>query len=121
MQCQGHRGNGEPFTAEVWFSTYKEGSRPKLAAIIADVTEETPPADPNSSHPESEERAALTDRELDVLRCLVQGLANRAIATRMEASESAVKHALHLIFTKTKVHTRGQLVRVALERYRDLL
>jgi PAS domain-containing protein len=22
MQCQGHRGNGETFTADVWFSTY---------------------------------------------------------------------------------------------------
>ena len=42
MQCQGHRGNGETFTADVWFSTYKEGSSPKLAAIIADVSEEAP-------------------------------------------------------------------------------
>ena len=41
MQCTGHRGNGESFTADVWFSTYKEGRRPKLAAIIADVTEES--------------------------------------------------------------------------------
>lgn len=40
MQCRGHRGNGESFLAEVWFSSYKEGTRPKLAAIIADVTEE---------------------------------------------------------------------------------
>jgi PAS domain S-box-containing protein len=30
MQCQGHRGNGESFTADVWFSTYKEGPTPKL-------------------------------------------------------------------------------------------
>ena len=41
MQCLGHRGNGETFTADVWFSTYKEGPAPKLAAIIADVTEES--------------------------------------------------------------------------------
>src|ERR1019366_2803627 len=40
MQCRGHRGNGESFTAEVWFSTYKEGPAPKLAAIIADAGEE---------------------------------------------------------------------------------
>ena len=26
MQCRGHRGNGESFLAEVWFSTYKEGT-----------------------------------------------------------------------------------------------
>src|SRR5271170_2622171 len=40
MQCRGHRGTGEAFTADVWFSTYKEGPSPKLAAIIADVSEE---------------------------------------------------------------------------------
>src|SRR5271170_5060031 len=40
MQCRGHRGNGETFTADVWFSTYTEGQAPKLAAIIADVTED---------------------------------------------------------------------------------
>jgi len=44
MQCQGHRGDGETFTADVWFSTYKQGLSPKLAAIIADVTEEAPAA-----------------------------------------------------------------------------
>ena len=38
-QCLGHRGNGESFLADVWFSSYKEGTTPK-AAIIADVTEE---------------------------------------------------------------------------------
>ena len=49
MQCQVHRGNGETFVAEVWFSTYREKGTPKLAAIIADVTEEQPasiPSDP---------------------------------------------------------------------------
>jgi PAS domain-containing protein len=25
MQCRGHRGNGETFLADVWFSTYKDG------------------------------------------------------------------------------------------------
>src|SRR5215469_5069323 len=30
LQCLGHRGNGESFAASVWFSTYKEGSTPKL-------------------------------------------------------------------------------------------
>ena len=45
MQCRGHRGNGETFLADVWFSSYKDGANPKLAAIIADVSEEqTTPA-----------------------------------------------------------------------------
>ncbi len=41
MQCQGRRDNGESFRADVWFSTYKEGRHPKLAAIIADLGVET--------------------------------------------------------------------------------
>jgi two-component system, NarL family, nitrate/nitrite response regulator NarL len=58
---------------------------------------------------------------LEVLRLLVQGLANKEIASRMEISESAVKNTLQQLFGKTEVRTRSQLVRVALERYRDLL
>jgi len=122
MQCRGHRGNGETFLADVWFSTYKDGANPKLAAIIADVTEEqAPPSDTHASALNHQERAALNNRELDALRLVVQGLANKEIASRMEISESAVKNTLQQLFAKTEVRTRGQLVRVALERYRDLL
>lgn len=118
MQCQAHRDNGESFTADVWFSTYKEGPNPKLAAIIADVSEET-----SNSHSLSltEERAQLNGRETDVLRFIVQGLANKEIAARMDISESTVKNTLQQLFAKTDVRTRAQLVRVALELYRDLL
>jgi two-component system, LuxR family, sensor kinase FixL len=119
MQCKGHRGNGESFTADVWFSTYKEGQAGKLAAIIADVSDEAEPSDDGGhDHPE---RVSLSDRETEVLRCLVQGMANKEIAGRMEISESAVKNTLQQLFAKTNVRTRSQLVRVALEQYRDLL
>jgi PAS domain S-box-containing protein len=125
MQCRGHRGNGETFLADVWFSSYKDGAKPKLAAIIADVSEEQshPPAisSSNSVATDQQEGAALSNRELDALRLVVQGLANKEIASRMEISESAVKNTLQQLFAKTEVRTRGQLVRVALERYRDLL
>jgi len=121
MQCRVHRGNGESFTADVWFSTYKEGSTHKLAAIVADVTEEAEVAGAGLSSAQLQERAQLSSRELDVLRFLVQGLANKEIATRMEISESTVKNTLQQLFAKTGVRTRAQLVRVALERYRDLL
>jgi len=120
MQCRGRRGNGEPFLAEIWFSTYKEGVTPKLAAIIADVSEEQTAA---SSAPGSleQERPALSERELEVLKLVVQGLANKEIAARMNISESVVKNTLQQLFGKTEVRTRSQLVRVALERYRDLI
>jgi len=121
MQCTGHRGNGESFTADVWFSTYKDGRTPKLAAIIADVTEEAAAANSNSPHAEHQERVVLTERETEVLRSLVQGLANKEIANRLEVSESTIKNTLQQLFAKTNVRTRAQLVRVALEQYRDLL
>ena len=121
MQCRGHRGNGESFTADVWFSTYKDGPKPKLAAIIADVTEDADSASSNATFGEHQERMALNQRETDVLRLVVQGLANKEIATKMEVSESTVKNTLQQLFAKTTVRTRSQLVRVALEQYRDLL
>jgi two-component system sensor kinase FixL len=122
MQCRGHRGNGESFLAEVWFSSYKEGSTPKLAAIIADVSEDhTVASGVGSTSFDQEERPSLNNRELEVLRLVVQGLANKEIASRMDISESGVKNTLQQLFGKTEVRTRSQLVRVALERYRDLL
>jgi predicted DNA-binding protein (UPF0251 family) len=61
---------------------------PKLAAIIADVSDEAEPSDGGHDHPE---RVSLNDREAEMLRCLVQGMAKKEIAGRMEISESAVK------------------------------
>ena len=130
MQCQGHRGDGESFTADVWFSTYKEGPSHKLAAIIAEVTEvtedteaaeETQPVPQPLSISNHNERTALNNREMEVLRLLVQGLANKEIAARMDISESTVKNTLQQLFGKTNVRTRAQLVRVALEDYREEL
>src|SRR5580704_1184282 len=122
MQCRGHRGDGETILADVWFSSYKDGAKPKLAAIIADVSEEqAQPPSVNSTASDQQERAPLGGRELEVLRLVVQGLANKQIASRMQISESAVKNTLQQLFAKTQVRTRSQLVRVALEQYRDLL
>jgi DNA-binding NarL/FixJ family response regulator len=48
-------------------------------------------------------------------------LANKEIAARMGISESAVKHVFQQLFGKTAVRTRAQLVRIALEQYREVL
>lgn len=121
MQCRGHRDDGESFLADVWFSTYREGAAPKLAAIIADVTEERAAPGSSSTSANPEEGISMSTREMEVLRLLVQGLANKEIASRMDISESAVKNTLQQLFAKTDVRTRSQLVRVALEQYRHLL
>jgi len=122
MQCRGQRGNGEPFLATVWFSSYKKGDHPKVAAIIADVSDEQPtPNGAGSSSLDRHPRAPLNPREVEVLRLVCQGLSNKEIAAKMNISDSGVKNTLQQLFGKTEVRSRSQLVRVALERYRDLL
>ncbi len=71
------------------------------------------------SRGEEERRATLTDRERDVLRGVFEGQANKEIAAHLGISESSVKGALQQLFHKTGVRTRSQLVRIALEQYRD--
>jgi two-component system nitrate/nitrite response regulator NarL len=63
----------------------------------------------------------LTNRERQVLLFVFEGLTNRDIADQLQVSESTIKVALHQLFLKTSARTRGQLVRIALERYKDQL
>lgn len=58
----------------------------------------------------------LTNRELQVLRSVFEGLTNKEIAYKIGASQSSVKATLQHLFEKTGVRTRGQLVRIAIER-----
>ena len=66
-------------------------------------------------------RPTLTDRDRLLLRGLFQGLANKEIAGRLQISEGAVKASLRILFQKFKVQSRSQLVRIALEEYKDQL
>jgi two-component system nitrate/nitrite response regulator NarL len=66
-------------------------------------------------------RPKLTERDKTVLRLILQGLTNREIAARLEISEGAVKASLRHVCEKLGVRTRAQLVRIALEQYRDQL
>ncbi|HXW93130.1 MAG TPA: response regulator transcription factor [Terriglobales bacterium] len=61
----------------------------------------------------------FTAREQQVLCGIFEGLANKEIAGRLGVSESSVKATLQQLFSKTGVRTRSQLVRIALEQYRD--
>ena len=72
--------------------------------------------------PSADQRSTkLTERERQVLSFVFEGLANKQIADRLQVSETAVKACLQQLFAKTGVRTRSQLVRVALEQYRDQL
>ncbi len=63
----------------------------------------------------------LTEREQQVLTGVFEGLANKQIAARLNVSESSVKATLQQLFQKTGVRNRSQLVRIALEQYRELI
>jgi two-component system, NarL family, nitrate/nitrite response regulator NarL len=66
-------------------------------------------------------KLSLTDRDRTILRCILQGLSNREIADRIGISEGAVKASVRHVCEKLGVRTRSQLVKVALEQYKDQL
>jgi two-component system nitrate/nitrite response regulator NarL len=60
---------------------------------------------------------SLTDRQRQVLRSILDGLTNKEIASRMQASETSIKASIQELFLKAGVRTRSQLVRIAIERF----
>jgi DNA-binding NarL/FixJ family response regulator len=75
-----------------------------------------PPLSRPGRQPGARAIAGLTPREQQVLRSVFEGQTNKEIAHQIGASLSAVKATLQTLFEKTGVRTRGQLVRIAIER-----
>jgi DNA-binding NarL/FixJ family response regulator len=100
-------GIREALAGKVWFEQ----------GYLKRVLEKT--AAPNPISPTATK--TFTERERQVLSFIFEGLANKEIAERMELSESSVKATLQQLFDKTGVRTRSQLVRIALEEYKDQL
>ncbi len=59
----------------------------------------------------------LTSRQSEVLRGILDGLANKEIAWKLNLSESSIKAVIQELFRKAGVRTRSQLVRIAIERH----
>jgi DNA-binding NarL/FixJ family response regulator len=77
-------------------------------AVASEIAGGEPPA--------QEMTGALTQRELQVLRSVFEGLTNKEIAHKTGVSQSSVKATLQRLFQKTGVRSRAQLVRIAIER-----
>jgi two-component system nitrate/nitrite response regulator NarL len=60
---------------------------------------------------------SLTARQSEVLRGILDGLANKEIAWKLNTSETSVKAAIQELFNKAGVRTRSQLVRIAIEQH----
>jgi DNA-binding NarL/FixJ family response regulator len=68
------------------------------------------------SHWQRPPRKALTERELEVLRCVADGAQNKQIAATLGVTEPTVKAHLVRVFEKLGAENRTMAVRVALER-----
>jgi DNA-binding NarL/FixJ family response regulator len=65
--------------------------------------------------PRADAASALTARQRRVLRGVFEGLTNKQIAAVVGVTEPAIKATLQQLFRKTRVRTRAQLVRVAVQ------
>ena len=65
---------------------------------------------------ETDFRALLTPREIDVLNAIGEGLGNKAIARRLDISLHTVKFHIESLFRKLGVRTRTQALAKASER-----
>ncbi len=55
-------------------------------------------------------RALLTERQMQIVRCVADGLTNREIADALNLSEHTVKNYMFRIFDKLGVSTRVEVV-----------
>ncbi|MFD1040419.1 response regulator [Virgibacillus byunsanensis] len=59
---------------------------------------------------ESEQSSELSEREKDVLMCLLEGLSNKQIAEKLFISDKTVKVHVSKIFKKLNVKSRSQVI-----------
>jgi DNA-binding NarL/FixJ family response regulator len=71
-------------------------------------------AQPAFANLQARSGSLLTARELDVVRCVAEGLSNREIAQRLKLTEHTVKNYLFRIFDKLGVSSRVEVVLYAL-------
>ena len=61
-------------------------------------------------------KCAVSAREMDVLKLLVEGASNKMIAAQLNLSENTVKSHTSHIFAKLQVSSRAEAVAIALQR-----
>ncbi len=102
----------------------KDSSPQELVQAIRDVYAGESPLDPTVARkviqalnsPESQSQETLTERELDVLKCMAEGLSNQEIAEKLVVGERTIRTHIDHILQKLKATSRTQAVMVALRR-----
>ena len=94
-------------------------ARIREAAGVEAQTDFAVPGETQDALHGAKRQKTLTSREVEVLRLIIEGHANKQIAHELECSESSVKGIIQQLFNKSGTRTRSQLVRATLEQYRD--
>jgi DNA-binding NarL/FixJ family response regulator len=71
-------------------------------------------AQPTFANFRDKDSSPLSAREIDVVRCVAEGLTNRQIAQRLKLTEHTVKNYLFRIFDKLELSSRVEVVLYAL-------
>ena len=71
------------------------------------------PLGTSAPQPQASELDELSERELDVLKCLADGLTNSQIAERLFLSDGTVRNYISGIYSKLNVHSRMEAVKKA--------
>lgn len=104
-------------SSRVWGILPTDSSAEELTAAIHALSQGLIVGAPQllfESEIEPVERGPLTERELEVLGLLAQGLANKQIAAELGISEHTVKFHVSSIYTKLNVTNRTEAVRAGL-------
>ncbi len=104
-------------SSRVWGILPTDSSAEELTAAIHALSQGLIVGAPHllfESEGEPVERGPLTERELEVLGLLAQGLANKQIAVELGISEHTVKFHVSSIYTKLDVTNRTEAVRAGL-------
>ncbi len=83
---------------------------PQVAKMLCSFIQEPVAAPATLAFQDRGLLSTLTNREMEVLACLTQGLNYKAIAKRLFVSDSTVKTHVNNIFTKLNVNDRTQAV-----------
>jgi DNA-binding CsgD family transcriptional regulator len=85
------------------------GARPAATLVLRQLRERGATSLPRGPRPSTRRNPAnLTERELDVLKLVAQGLRNAEIAEQMFVAQRTVDHHVSAILRKLDVRTRGQ-------------
>ena len=104
-------------SSRVWGILPTDSSAEELTAAVHALSQGLIVGAPHllfESEGEPSERGPLTERELEVLGLLAQGLANKQIAVELGISEHTVKFHVSSIYTKLDVTNRTEAVRAGL-------